>query len=101
MNIFQASRQESIKKLIEFGKMGFYPLFDESWMLGLSKNNSPMSQKDQERAAGLLKRLTQHRTIERQKTVLFTMKETDRELVMKTLIKLVEGKILDETPMLH
>lgn len=81
--------------------MGFYPLFDESWFFELAKNNTPLSSKQQEKAKSLIKRLGQHRSLERQKTVLFSMPEEDRNIIMKTFIKLVEGKILDEAPQLH
>ncbi|EQC49481.1 hypothetical protein M899_1649 [Bacteriovorax sp. BSW11_IV] len=99
--MFSMNREESIKRLVELGKAGFYPLFDDSWFFELAKNNTPLNAKQQEKAKSLIKRLGQHRSLERQKTVLFSMPEEDRNIIMKTFLKLVEGSILDEAPQLH
>lgn len=98
-------KEKSMETLVRMGMVGHFPLFDHQWLFetfhekrGLSRS---LNQKEKVRARKLINRLLQHRTLEKQKTALLAMSEDDRSVVIKSFLNLVEGKILDENPLLQ
>ena len=56
---------------------------------------------DLEKAKKILKQLQKHKSLDRKKTLLSSLATEDRNLFIKTFLKAVEGKILDEKPELQ
>jgi len=98
---FYYRHDKSLKSLIELGALGHYPLFEPSWVQEALESNKKLTGNEKSKAKTLLKKLCDHRTIDRKKTVLFALKPSDRKVVIKAFIKLVEGKILDKGMELH
>lgn len=104
-------KEKGIKTLIEMGRHGHYPLFDSKWMYECFDEWNEARQKNQKRkiltgtervqARKILQRLLQHRSIERQKTLLLAMNKEDRNLFMRAFFQMVEGNILDNKPQIH
>lgn len=92
---------QSLKSLIHMGTFGHYPMFEKGWLEDASKSKNKLTGNEKSKAKTLLKRLCKHRTIERKKTVLCALSSIDREIVIKAFLKLVETKILDNSPELH
>jgi Leu/Phe-tRNA-protein transferase len=99
---FYDRNDRSIKSLVELGAKGHFPLFDSNW-LSEFYNVTPKKLTGHEKveAKKLLKRVSKHRSLERKKTVILSMKESERHLVLKAFFKMVENKILDEKPQLQ
>jgi len=53
------------------------------------------------KAKTLFKRLCEHRSLERQKTVFLSLNDKDRSLFIRAFMKMVENKILDQAPELQ
>lgn len=93
-------RYDSIKKLIDFGTNGYFPLFDQEVYLeniGIKK----MTKADRLKAKSLLKRISGQNNLEKQKVVFSSFAEGDKTIAAKALLELVEGKILDANPHLQ
>ena len=99
---FYHRNDRAIKTLVHLATQGYYPLFEENWMeeIGQAKPKK-LTGNEKAKAKTLFKRLCEHRTIERQKTVFWAMKSGDRELFMRAFLKMVEVKILDQAPELQ
>ncbi len=65
------------------------------------KNIHPVSKQEEEKAKKILKLLQKHKSLDRKKTLLSSLEKEDRALFIKTFLKVVEGKILDEKPELQ
>ena len=98
---FYYRNDQSLKSLIHLGTFGHYPLFEKNWVEEAFQNNKKLTGNEKSKAKTLLKKLCDHRTIDRKKTVLFSLKDEDRRVVVKAFMKLVETKILDGTPEIH
>ena len=92
---------QSLKSLIHLGTFGHYPIFESTWVEEALRNHKKLTGNEKSKAKTLLKKLCDHRTMERKKTVLFALKDEDRKVVVKAFIKLVETKILDSSPEIH
>jgi hypothetical protein len=93
-----------MKALIQLGTTGHFPLFHECWINdpGLKeKRFQKITGIERARAKKLFQQVSKHRQLEHKKTVLLSMNEDDRKLFMKAFFKMVEGKILDQSPELH
>lgn len=92
----------AIKSLVTLAAQGFYPLFEENWMeeLWQDKPNS-LTGNEKAKAKTLFKRLCEHRSLERQRTVFWSMCDKDRMLFKRAFLKMVENKILDQVPELQ
>lgn len=107
MKAIDFGKNNFLKKLIELGTQGLFPLFDDSpcnssfELLRNPIEQSPLNLDEKKRAKALFKRLAGHRTIERQKIVIFSLPDRDKILLLKAFLKMVEGRILDEKITLH
>lgn len=92
----------AIKSLIHLGTLGYFPLFEENWMNEIwEEKPKKLTGNEKAKAKTLFKRLCEHRTLERQRTVFWSMKEDDRRLFKRAFLKMVESKILDAAPELQ
>tara|TARA_Y100000780_G_scaffold221082_1_gene229041 strand:- start:50702 stop:50959 length:258 start_codon:yes stop_codon:yes gene_type:complete len=83
-------------------KHGYYPLFDNLIDgLGGLPNHKKLTGNEKAKAKTLFKRLCEHRTLERQRTVLSAMNIDDQELFLRAFFKMVENEILDSDPVIH
>jgi hypothetical protein len=104
-------KEKGINTLIEMGRNGHYPLFDSQWMYECfdewnearltNQKRKFLTGNERVQARKILQRILQHRTIERQKTILFALKKEDRNLFMRAFFQMVEGRILDHKPQIH
>lgn len=98
---FYYRNDQSLKSLIQLGTVGHFPIFESSWVEEAHKNHKKLTGNEKSKAKTLLKKLCDHRTIDRKKTVLFALEAEDRRVVVKAFMKLVETKILDSSPEIH
>lgn len=87
--------------LVEMGTRGYFPILTSEWINQVSKEPRKLNLKEKKKAKTITQRLLQHRSFERQKTVLLTLSEEDRKLFIQSFFKMVEGKVLDGSPELH
>lgn len=90
-----------MNSLIEMATHGHYPILENEWINNIITEGKRLSETEKKRAQKILKRVSEHRSLERQKTVIFSMDENERTLFIKAFLNLVEGRILDEKPHLH
>ncbi|MEE3080135.1 MAG: hypothetical protein VX341_12420 [Bdellovibrionota bacterium] len=87
-------RHDSIKRLIHFGSNGYYPIFDSevdyTGIAGLKLTKS-----DKLKAKSLLKKISNHDNIEKQKVLFSSLCVTEKRIVARALMELVEGSLLD------
>jgi hypothetical protein len=93
-------RYESIKKLIEFGANGYFPLFDEA-IYDETCLRRKMTKSDRLKAKSLLKKISGHNNLEKQKVVFSSFNIDEKTIVAKVLLEMVEGKILDANPQIQ
>lgn len=82
-----------IQSLLSMGTKGFFPLFDKNWVSTSFKDQKPLSDSQREDGYLILDRLTRHRGIDRKKTVIFSLQQQQREVVVKLFLELVEQKM--------
>lgn len=91
-----------IKSLLTLATQGFYPLFEENWMEEIWQDKpKSLTGNEKAKAKTLFKRLCEHRTLERQRTVFWSLSEKDRKIFKRAFLKMVENKILDQVPELQ
>ena len=91
-----------IQSLIELGMNGHYPLFPTEWFVSLNLiNDSLISKSDKEKTHKILNRLAQHRSLDRKRTILYSLTEQEREIFLKVFFNMVEDKLLSKKPELH
>lgn len=97
MNNHLLFKNKTIKSLVNMGVNGHLPLFDTSWINSINFDYKAINLSDSElrKAEKLLENLGKHKCLDRQKTVLFAMKNKDRELIIKAFLTIVEDKVLD------
>lgn len=99
---FYHRNDRAIKSLITLATRGYYPLFEENWMDEVwQERPKKLTGNEKAKAKTLFKRLCEHRTIERQRTVFWAMEDEDRLLFKRAFMKMVENKILDQAPELQ
>ncbi|MEC7276020.1 MAG: hypothetical protein VXV96_06850 [Bdellovibrionota bacterium] len=99
---FYHRNDRAIKSLVELAALGYYPLFEEDWLNEVwSEKPKNLTGNEKAKAKTLFKRLCEHRSLERQRTVFWAMKEEDRVLFKRAFLKMVETKILDTSPELQ
>lgn len=101
MTLANPRSEKSLKSLIELGTHGHFPLFFDEWIGELSTVDMNLTEREGYKAKRILDRLKEHRSLERQKIVLMSLAERERQLVVKAFLKMVETKILDKRPELH
>ncbi|MEC7181190.1 MAG: hypothetical protein VXW15_00650 [Bdellovibrionota bacterium] len=102
MDLQKWRNNPEIASLVEIGTKGFYPLFYPQWLHEVSSlQSNPFSKQEEEKAKKILKQLQKHKSLDRKKTLLSSLEKEDRILFIKTFLKAVEGKILDEKPELQ
>jgi len=88
--------------LIELGKNGLFPLFYTQWLkTSPTKEETSFTKDDRDTLRKIIDQLSNHKSIERKRTILLSLSVKDRDLFVSTFLKLVEEKILDDSPDLH
>lgn len=93
-------RYDSIKRLIDFGANGYFPLFEDIAM-GSNFEEVRMTKAQRLKAKSLLKKISSHNNLEKQRVLFSTFDEIDQYIVARALVEMVEGKILDANPQLQ
>ena len=94
MDLAYKFNDKNLKPLIELGKRGHYPLFQNDWLNEVREKH--LSKTDQNKVKKLINQLSKHKTIERKKTLLFSLDKNEREIFIKAFLQVVEGKLLNE-----
>lgn len=94
MDLSYKFNDESFKPLIELGTRGHFPLFLDEWLNKVRVKS--LSKTEMLKVKKLISQLSKHKSIERKKTLLFSLQETEREIFIKAFLQVVEGKLLDE-----
>ena len=102
MDLSKLSNDPEIASLVEIGTKGFFPLFYPQWIYEVySSKNKYLSKNDEDRAKKILKKLQKYKSLDRKKTLLSSLEKDERDLFIKSFLKVVEGKILDKKPELQ
>lgn len=93
---------QSIDSLIDLGVNGFYPLFESVWIEEiLHRGTFKLTKKDQLRAKKIMGNLSKHQNLTRKKIILRSLVKEERDIFIKTFLKLVEQRILDKKGQIH
>lgn len=92
---FHHRSNQSIKSLVELGAKGLFPLFEKEWIWKARQNSKKLTGNEKVKAKGLLKRISQHQSLDSQKTILISLNEEERNIFIRAFMKMVENKILD------
>lgn len=97
MSLTVANKERILESLLDMGKCGHFPLFINDWIArGLE---IPMlNKKDQRRGKQLLDRLLQQRCMEKRKTIVMSLNEEDRAILIRSFMQLVENRVIDDKP---
>jgi len=88
---------EQKNPLIELGRNGFFPLFHPNWIKDACKETFKKNSKtDQKKANEIMRRLAQHKNLDRKRTLLISLSDSDRKIFIKEFFNLVEKSILKE-----
>lgn len=99
---FYHRNDRAIKSLVDLAAQGFYPLFEDNWLDEVwNQDTKKLTGNEKAKAKTLFKRLCEHRTLERQRTVFWSMKQEERKLFKRAFMKMVENRILDSAPELQ
>lgn len=100
---FHHRNDRSLKSLITLASLGYYPLFENEWLIDARNNvkEKNLTGNEKAKAKTLFKRICSHRSVDRQKTVISAMTKKDRDLFVRAFLKMVEDKILDSSPELQ
>jgi hypothetical protein len=97
MNLTVANKERILESLLDMGKCGHFPLFINAWIAeGLEKTCS--TKKDQRRGRQILDRIIQHRCMEKRKTVVMSLSDEDRAILIRSFMQLVENRVIDARP---
>ena len=94
MDLNYKFNDKSFKPLIELGMSGHYPLFLNEWINNLREKR--LNKSEMIKVKKLITQLSKHKTIERKKTLLFSLADTDRDLFIKAFLQVVEGRLMNE-----
>lgn len=93
-------RYDSIKRLIDFGANGYYPLFEDI-SINSQFEEIRMTKAQRLKAKSLLKKISTHNNLDKQRVLFSSFDDTDKFIVARALFEMVEGKILDANPQLQ
>lgn len=98
----KSTLRNSLKGYIDLAKTGHYPLFFEEWLDGSLKEPKAISYTNANRnVKELFGKMSKHRSVERKKTLLTSLPQTEREEFIQSFFKLVERDILKDLKNLH
>jgi len=91
--------------LIEAGSTGYLPLFYQDWIHESYANLEEVKKLSFTHAAEVVeagfKKMEKHQSIERKKTALQALNTNEREIFVRSFMKLVEYRTLDRLRELH
>ena len=97
-------KNHELKSLLELAQNGHYPLFYTEWIVDSFKKTEKMNLSPhdiQHLFNDILTRMAQHKKIDRKRTVLHALKDSERRLFVRTFLGIVEDKYLDQSSQLH
>lgn len=94
MDLAYKFNDATFKPLIELGTRGHFPLFLDEWLNKIRDRS--LTKSEMLKVKNLITQLSKHKTIERKKTLLFSLADADREMFIKAFLQVVEGKLLNE-----
>ena len=96
---------QGLDQLIEAGSTGYLPLFYQDWILESFKDASVVKKMSFSKAAETVhrvyKQIERHNSIERKKTAIQALKDSERTDFVLSFMKMVEYRALDKTRELH
>ncbi len=103
MEINLKERDDNLKPIFNLAMKGLFLFFDSSWTSELSSTElqKKFTQNEKAKIKKILKRISFHKSIDRQKSILLSLAKEERILFFKHIMKVVETKTLDSNPHLH
>ena len=98
---FHHRNDQSIKSLVKIAAQGYFPLFEPEWISETMKDKKKLTGNEKAKAKTLFKSLTKHRSIDRKRTLIHSMNDSDRSIIVKAFMKMVENNVLDDRPELQ
>ena len=93
---------QSIDSLVDLGVNGFYPLFEVVWIEEIITQKSlKLTKKDQLKAKKIMSSLSKHQNLTRKKIIIRSLIKEDRDVFIRTFLKMVEQRILDKKGQIH
>jgi hypothetical protein len=94
-----------LDQLIEAGSSGYFPLFYQDWITESFADPSEVKKMSFSRAAETVHRvyssIERHHSIERKKTAIQALTQSDRKDFVLSFMKMVEYRALDKMKELH
>ena len=91
-----------MKSYITLASAGHFPLFFKEWLEEGVSSQGPMSYQVANRnVRETFKKLSRHRTEQKKKTALTGLNKEDRDVFVKSFIKVVEHNVLKDIKTLH
>jgi hypothetical protein len=98
----KANIHNEMKSYINLASHGHFPLFFKEWLAEGVTNQGPMSfQVANRNVRETFKKLSCHRTQQKKKTALIGLQKDEREVFVKSFIKVVEHGLLKDLKTLH
>jgi hypothetical protein len=94
--------QTEMKSYIHLASHGHFPLFFKEWLQEGITTPGPMSfQVANRNVKETFKKLSRHRTEQKKKTALTGLEKKERDIFVKSFIKVVEHSLLKDLKTLH
>lgn len=94
--------QNEMKSYIHLASRGHFPLFFKEWLEEGVESQSPISfQVANRNVRETFKKLSRHRTQQKKKTALTSLQKKERDIFVKSFIKVVEHRLLKDLKTLH
>ena len=91
-----------MKSYLHLASHGHFPLFFKEWLEEGIESQGPMSfQVANRNVRETFKKLAKHRTEQKKKTALTGLEKTERDVFVKSFIKVVEHGLLKDLKTLH
>jgi hypothetical protein len=91
-----------MKSYLSLASSGHFPLFFKEWLEEGVNSGGPMSfQVANRNVRDAFKKLSRHRTEEKKKTALTGLAKDERDIFVKSFIKMVEHNMLKDMTTLH
>eukprot|EP00923_Selenidium_pygospionis_P056712 GHVN01098984.1.p1 GENE.GHVN01098984.1~~GHVN01098984.1.p1 ORF type:complete len:102 (+),score=8.23 GHVN01098984.1:102-407(+) len=90
-------KSTNFSNYVQMAQTGHYPLFFNDWLSSSLKERQPMSMRNaSENVEKVFTTLERHRTLEKKKTALISMEQTEREEFIRSFFKVVEHEALKD-----
>lgn len=98
----QKPLSNEMKSYINLGQYGHYPLFFKEWIKDGLDIKEPLSYRVANRnVREVFKKLAKHRTEEKKKILISSFNDEERNIFIKSFVKVVEHNVLKDMKTLH